>query len=78
LTCPSGPDWENLQAEFFRIGHLGHFNDLMLMGTLSGIEMGLAVGRGMAPQKKAVSWQPSIALPDGHGDGRLSFGATSA
>ena len=26
----------------FRIGHLGDFNDLMLMGTLSGVEMGLA------------------------------------
>lgn len=26
----------------FRIGHLGDFNDLMLMATLSGIEMGLA------------------------------------
>src|SRR5215212_1152610 len=26
----------------FRIGHLGHFNDLMLAGTLSGVEMGLA------------------------------------
>jgi alanine-glyoxylate transaminase/serine-glyoxylate transaminase/serine-pyruvate transaminase len=25
----------------FRIGHLGSFNDLMLMGTLSGVEMGL-------------------------------------
>jgi len=25
----------------FRIGHLGDFNDLMLMGTLAGIEMGL-------------------------------------
>lgn len=25
----------------FRIGHLGDFNDLMLMGTLSGVEMGL-------------------------------------
>ncbi|WP_224825909.1 alanine--glyoxylate aminotransferase family protein [Cognatishimia sp. MH4019] len=25
----------------FRIGHLGDFNDAMLMGTLSGIEMGL-------------------------------------
>ena len=24
----------------FRIGHLGDFNDLMLMGTLSGVEMG--------------------------------------
>ncbi len=26
----------------FRIGHLGDFNDLMLMGTLCGVEMGLA------------------------------------
>jgi alanine-glyoxylate transaminase / serine-glyoxylate transaminase / serine-pyruvate transaminase len=28
-------------GKVFRIGHLGHFNDLMLAGTLSGIEMGL-------------------------------------
>lgn len=27
-------------GRIFRIGHLGDFNDLMLMGTLSGIEMG--------------------------------------
>jgi alanine-glyoxylate transaminase / serine-glyoxylate transaminase / serine-pyruvate transaminase len=27
----------------FRIGHVGHFNDLMLAGTLSGVEMGLRV-----------------------------------
>ena len=27
----------------FRIGHLGSFNDLMLAGTLSGVEMGLAL-----------------------------------
>jgi hypothetical protein len=26
----------------FRIGHLGDFNDLALMGTLCGVEMGLA------------------------------------
>jgi len=30
-----------LQGKVFRIGHLGHFNDLMLAGTLSGVEMGL-------------------------------------
>jgi alanine-glyoxylate transaminase/serine-glyoxylate transaminase/serine-pyruvate transaminase len=29
----------------FRIGHLGDFNDLMLAGTLSGVEMGLAAAR---------------------------------
>ncbi|MDJ0610024.1 MAG: aminotransferase class V-fold PLP-dependent enzyme [Kiloniellales bacterium] len=30
-----------VQGKVFRIGHLGDFNDLMLAGTLSGIEMGL-------------------------------------
>jgi alanine-glyoxylate transaminase/serine-glyoxylate transaminase/serine-pyruvate transaminase len=30
-----------LKGKIFRIGHLGDFNDLMLMGTLSGVEMGL-------------------------------------
>jgi alanine-glyoxylate transaminase / serine-glyoxylate transaminase / serine-pyruvate transaminase len=34
-----------LQGRIFRIGHLGDFNDLMLMGTLAGVELGLrAVG----------------------------------
>jgi len=32
-----------LADKVFRIGHLGNFNDLMLAGTLSGIEMGLAI-----------------------------------
>ena len=30
-----------LAGRVFRIGHLGSFNDLMLAGTLSGVEMGL-------------------------------------
>jgi alanine-glyoxylate transaminase / serine-glyoxylate transaminase / serine-pyruvate transaminase len=30
-----------LQGRTFRIGHLGDFNDLMLMGTLAGVELGL-------------------------------------
>jgi alanine-glyoxylate transaminase/serine-glyoxylate transaminase/serine-pyruvate transaminase len=30
-----------LKGKVFRIGHLGWFNDLMLAGTLSGVEMGL-------------------------------------
>jgi alanine-glyoxylate transaminase / serine-glyoxylate transaminase / serine-pyruvate transaminase len=30
-----------LKGRIFRIGHLGWFNDLMLCGTLSGVEMGL-------------------------------------
>ncbi|CAB3727539.1 Serine--glyoxylate aminotransferase [Achromobacter deleyi] len=31
-----------LSDRIFRIGHLGHFNDLTLCGTLAGVEMGLA------------------------------------
>ncbi len=31
-----------VQGKVFRIGHLGDFNDLMLIGTLGGVEMGLA------------------------------------
>ena len=37
-------------GKVFRIGHLGDFNDLMLAGTLSGIEMGLALAG--VPHKK--------------------------
>lgn len=32
-----------VQGKVFRIGHLGDFNDLMLAGTLCGVEMGLAL-----------------------------------
>jgi alanine-glyoxylate transaminase/serine-glyoxylate transaminase/serine-pyruvate transaminase len=32
-----------LKGRAFRIGHLGDFNDLMLMGTLCGVEMGLSI-----------------------------------
>jgi alanine-glyoxylate transaminase/serine-glyoxylate transaminase/serine-pyruvate transaminase len=32
-----------LKGKVFRIGHLGDFNDLMLAGTLSGLEMGLSL-----------------------------------
>jgi alanine-glyoxylate transaminase/serine-glyoxylate transaminase/serine-pyruvate transaminase len=36
-----GAGLSRLAGTVFRIGHLGHFNDLMLAGTLSGVEMGL-------------------------------------
>jgi alanine-glyoxylate transaminase / serine-glyoxylate transaminase / serine-pyruvate transaminase len=39
-----------LQGKIFRIGHLGDFNDLMLMGTLAGVELGLrAAGVPLQP-----------------------------
>ena len=37
----------------FRIGHLGDFNDLMLLGTLAGVEMGLELG-GVPHRKGGV------------------------
>jgi alanine-glyoxylate transaminase / serine-glyoxylate transaminase / serine-pyruvate transaminase len=36
-----GQGLSKLSGKIFRIGHLGDFNDLTLMGTLSGVEMGL-------------------------------------
>ena len=36
-----GNGLSKLADRVFRIGHLGDFNDLMLMGTLCGVEMGL-------------------------------------
>lgn len=38
-----GSGLAKLQGKVFRIGHLGDFNDLMLAGTLAGVEMGLAL-----------------------------------
>ena len=45
-----GSGLTRLRDKVFRIGHLGDFNDLMLCGTLAGIEMGLALAR--VPHKK--------------------------
>jgi alanine-glyoxylate transaminase/serine-glyoxylate transaminase/serine-pyruvate transaminase len=43
-----------LAGKVFRIGHLGHFNDLMLAGTLSGVEMGLELA-GVPHRKGGVA-----------------------
>jgi alanine-glyoxylate transaminase/serine-glyoxylate transaminase/serine-pyruvate transaminase len=40
-------------GKIFRIGHLGHFNDLMLCGTLAGVEMGLSLA-GVPHRKGGV------------------------
>ena len=40
-----GTGLNKIKGKVFRIGHIGHFNDLMLMGTLSGIEMGLDLAK---------------------------------
>jgi len=38
-----GTGLSKVKGRVFRIGHLGDFNDLSLMGTLAGVEMGLAL-----------------------------------
>jgi alanine-glyoxylate transaminase/serine-glyoxylate transaminase/serine-pyruvate transaminase len=42
-----------VKGKVFRIGHLGAFNDLMLCGTLCGVEMGLELA-GVPHQKGGV------------------------
>jgi alanine-glyoxylate transaminase/serine-glyoxylate transaminase/serine-pyruvate transaminase len=42
-----------LAGKVFRIGHLGDFNDLTLMGTLAGVEMGLELA-GVPVKKEGV------------------------
>ena len=43
-----------LKGKIFRIGHLGDFNDLMLAGTLAGVELALA-GSGIPFRKGGIS-----------------------
>ena len=56
-----------LQGQVFRIGHLGDFNELMLMATLSGVEMGLELA-GIPFRKGGVQAAMDALLAD-----RLSF-----
>jgi len=65
-----GAGLSKLAGKVFRIGHLGSFNDLMLAGTLSGVEMGLQVAG--VPHKKGgvaaaldylVKTAPKFAVP---------------
>ena len=44
----------DLKGDLFRIGHLGDLNNLTLMGTLAGVEMGLAL-TGMPHTKGGVA-----------------------
>ena len=50
----AGQGLGKLQDKVFRIGHLGDFNDLMLAGTLAGVEMGLDLA-GVPHQKGGVA-----------------------
>jgi hypothetical protein len=50
-----GAGLSQLAAKLFRIGHIGSFNDLMLAGTLSGVEM-------MGSRLSSVPHRPSGVL----------------
>ena len=50
-----------LAGRVFRIGHLGDFNDLMLAGTLAGVEMGLQLRRRPARATAACERRSSIS-----------------
>jgi alanine-glyoxylate transaminase/serine-glyoxylate transaminase/serine-pyruvate transaminase len=57
-----------LAGKVFRIGHLGDFNDLALMGTLAGVEMGLELA-GVGVKQEGV--QAAMAfLAETHAGGR--------
>jgi alanine-glyoxylate transaminase/serine-glyoxylate transaminase/serine-pyruvate transaminase len=56
-----------VKGKAFRIGHLGSINDLMLAGTLAGVQMGLDVagishGDGVSPALAYLANpQPALA-----------------
>ena len=54
FNMPLGTGLGKFQDKVFRIGHLGDFNDLMLAGTLAGVEMGLDLA-GVPHQKGGVA-----------------------
>jgi alanine-glyoxylate transaminase/serine-glyoxylate transaminase/serine-pyruvate transaminase len=63
-----GSGLSKVAGKVFRIGHLGDFNDLMLAGTLSGVEMGLELA-GVPHRKggvlEALSWLTAQAKEAG-------------
>jgi alanine-glyoxylate transaminase/serine-glyoxylate transaminase/serine-pyruvate transaminase len=54
FNMPLGAGLGKLANKAFRIGHLGDFNDLMLAGALSGVEMGLDIA-GVPHRKGGVA-----------------------
>jgi alanine-glyoxylate transaminase/serine-glyoxylate transaminase/serine-pyruvate transaminase len=57
-----------IQGKVFRIGHLGDFNDLMLAGTLCGVEMGLGLA-GVPHTKGGVMAALEYLSPQGRPTG---------
>ena len=61
LNMSLGGGLSKLAGKVFRIGHLGDFNDLMLMGTLNGIEIGFEMA-GIPFQKGGVAKATEILV----------------
>ena len=61
LNMSLGSGLSKLAGRVFRIGHLGDFNDLMLMGTLNGIEMGFEMV-GIPYQKGGIAKASEILV----------------
>ncbi len=59
-----------LKGRVFRIGHLGDFNDLMLCGTLCGVEMGLALASVPHAQGGVAAAMASLAAAAPQATGR--------
>ncbi len=57
-----------LKGKVFRIGHLGDFNDLMLTGTLCGVEMGLDLA-GVPHKRGGVAAALDYLKAKNNGDG---------
>lgn len=56
----------DLAGKLFRIGHLGDLSTLQLMGTLAGVEMGLA-GAGVPHRRGGVAAAMDVVMADGGG-----------
>jgi len=63
-----GTGLSKLAGKVFRIGHLGDFNDLTLMGTLAGVEMGLALAA--VPHRKGGTQAALDYLAQAHAAAR--------
>ncbi len=71
-----GAGLAKLQDKAFRIGHLGSFNDLMLVGTLGGVEMGLRLAgvphREVGVMAALERLCPPVKAPEKQNDRRMT------
>src|SRR6185437_11744190 len=71
-----------LKGRVFRIGHLGSFNELMLAGTLAGVEMGFAAAGvpfakgGVTAALEFLAQPPDAAIAgaQAHGSSQRAIG----